>query len=289
MTTVEEKFYRLDACDGCNQKRRVRRLPTSMPDSNGSTSAVIVCIDCWNSDMSWRRSFNRRLSPDNHNKWPVWHFYDPSPFGDVVEFGYDAQTAAEKQAEVLIFDDLQMSACKVAFDDPGNDYAILNKDGDAVAFAENYQELTELVALWRKNPSTIPSFDKLIVEKDGKPIVGPFLSDEMAANPRLILLWDRVSGSATFDHYIIWIVYPSRTAMYARVSRNQRLADSTTRALQHAEAVIRARSHHDYVVVVLPNIGTFAHAETEKRYATMIGEKILAENKQAFAERGRTK
>jgi len=279
MTKMKSTYYKFDACDGgCNRSARVRRLTISvLPDSVAAditTAGVHLCEYCWRNEMDWRRHMNS-IETGGYGidgPWLVFGFYITSPLGDDAEIALD-------QFPDEFFDDTGLSACAI-FSTSGEPtgFAIMDDDGNTVDYARDMASLQDYMDDVRDMRAMA-----------NKPMVEPFLSDTMRANPRLVLLWDRVSGSATFDSYSIWLVYPTRTRLYGHTSRADGIHQMSENAIKHCQAVVKSKIHSDYLVVVLPRSGEDALGESQIAYVHGIGVPILERNMQVFADRGQTK
>lgn len=291
MTKVKDSFYKYDACDGgCNRFRRVRRLSISdMPGSaEASTAGLFLCEYCWRDEMDWRRKMNHNIDGGygDTGPWLVFHFYHPSPLGDDVEIAYD-------QFPDEFFDDTGLDACQIFSPNDGKPigFAIMDDDGNTVDYARDMLSLLDYLndvrdARARENKAE-ETHHPLHAFKDR-----PELSDQMIANPRLVLLWDRVSGSATFDRYSVWIVYENTRRLFKTSTREEGLHVPIHAALDHAIAITspgNPRDGQEYVVVVLPQPGSDDGGVLGGNYVEEIGQQVLLQNKQAFADRGRTK
>ena len=63
----------MNSCDYSHDTTsEIRRLPTSVPDENGSTSAVAVCKFHYHKEMAWRRERNKELEKSAWFPFPAW-------------------------------------------------------------------------------------------------------------------------------------------------------------------------------------------------------------------------
>ena len=277
MTKMKSTYYKYDLCEGCfNRHRRVRKLNISdLPGSaNDDTTGEILCEYCWRDEMDWRGHMNS-IETGGYGidgPWLVFGFYELSPLGNDAEIALD-------QFPDEFFDDTGLSACAI-FSTSGEPtgFAIMDDDGNTVDYARDMASLQDYMDDVRDMRAMA-----------NKPMVEPFLSDTMRANPRLVLLWDRVSGSATFDSYSVWLVYPTRTALYGHTNTKTGIHNMIEDAIRHCKIVVRAKIHSDYLVVVLPRSGEDALGESQIAYVHGISVPILQRNMQVFTDRGQTK
>jgi hypothetical protein len=265
---------------------------------------VILCKSCWRDEYEWRLKVNQKLDDGDSTlkRWPIYGFYNTSPYSDQVEFDEVGNgphdIAAAKRAlkavqeafppETVDFDDLGLTANLVPHDpddeSKGYAYAIMDADGNTIDWADDIHKLQDYMDNTR---------ELLRVVRNEPPNVD---MGDLIGNPRVVLLWDRINGNTVIGEYVAYIVRRDLIRRHSgdQVTLFEQMANPielVTTAVEHATNT--ANEDFEWVVVVLP-VGwehnkrqRSARTTVEKSYATFLAMQILDTNIRELVEKGR--
>lgn len=276
MTIVEEHFYVFDHCDSCQQKRRVRRLPIG---THGA--AIIVCHRCWIGEMDWRDGLNKKMDQIDSQleRWAVYSFYDVSPYGKREEFDHlggeplPPEPPEPPQEKLDEYANLGLSATSI----PGG-YALMDIDGNTIGYVDG--DLSSL----QDYIDTVRAMMEITQPPYVAEIALANLNDELAANPRVVILWDRINGMTVLDKYAVYVAYESNltTARVALFQISKDVMGTVTDALRHAQTITKGQT--EFVVIAVPAT-MYRRSHTERDYVESIGLAVMDENKREFADK----